>query len=119
MKELQFLCRRQGQVESGQVAGLGTVNTVFRWVEIERLFFTCLRNSSKRYSKGMAYLGSFHLVILVDPCCLRVSTPVDYQCNTTQSDRGHPGFLEQLMSPTVDLLFSGWFVLVLSLTCVG
>lgn len=55
----------------------------------------------------------------VDPCCLRVSTPVDYQCNPTQSDSSHPGFLEQLMSPMVDLLFSGWFVLVLSLTCVG
>lgn len=51
--------------------------------------------------------------------CLRVSTPFDYQCNPTQSDRGHPGVLEQLTSPTVDLLFSGWFVLVLSLTCVG
>ena len=84
MDGLQFLCRRQGGVESGEAAGLGTVNTVFRCVEMERLLFACLRNSSKRYSKGLAYLGSFHLVILIDPCCLRVSAPFDYQCNPTR-----------------------------------
>lgn len=52
MEGLQFLCRRQGGVESGEVAGLGTVNTVVRCVEMERLLFACLRNSSKRYNKG-------------------------------------------------------------------
>lgn len=47
MEELQFLCKRRGGVESGEAAGLETVNTVFRCVEMERLFFACLRNSSK------------------------------------------------------------------------
>ena len=58
MEGLQLLCRRWGvgAVEWGKVAGLGTV---FRWLGMKRSFFTCLRNSSERYSKCRAYLASF------------------------------------------------------------
>lgn len=57
MEELQFLwVRGEVGVEPGEGAGFRNSEYSVQVREMERLFFACLRNSSKGYSKGMAYL---------------------------------------------------------------